>query len=253
MEVHHHAHTADPDSHRGRKKWTHYLWEFLMLFLAVFCGFLAENLREHQVERNRGKQYIRSLIEDIKIDTANISNLITLHSSYVNHIDTLRESLTELRENGISATFMRSNRYINSFQSFIYTDRTIQQLKNSGGLRLIENKDAADSIVFYDSYVRDMLKGEEDLKQLFYAVSDQKKRIIDFSVWEHERKKFPAAQIAANKTNILITNNKERFAIFYNYMGDYAGGLMVYISMLNELKNKGGRLIAFLKKEYHLK
>jgi hypothetical protein len=36
MEVHHHAHTA-------RKKWTHYFWEFLMLFVAVFCGFLAEN------------------------------------------------------------------------------------------------------------------------------------------------------------------------------------------------------------------
>ncbi len=30
MEVHHHSHTA-------RKKWTHYFWEFLMLFLAMFC------------------------------------------------------------------------------------------------------------------------------------------------------------------------------------------------------------------------
>ena len=38
MEVHAHTHTE-------RKKWTHYLWEFLMLFLAVFCGFLAENQR----------------------------------------------------------------------------------------------------------------------------------------------------------------------------------------------------------------
>ena len=35
MEVHAHTHTA-------RKKWTHYFWEFLMLFFAVFCGFLAE-------------------------------------------------------------------------------------------------------------------------------------------------------------------------------------------------------------------
>ena len=34
MEVHAHTHTA-------RKKWTHYFWEFLMLFLAVFCGFLG--------------------------------------------------------------------------------------------------------------------------------------------------------------------------------------------------------------------
>ena len=39
MEVHHHAHT--PDSHRDKKKWTHYFWEFLMLFLAVFCGFFS--------------------------------------------------------------------------------------------------------------------------------------------------------------------------------------------------------------------
>jgi hypothetical protein len=47
MEVHHHAHPSP-------KKWTHYFWEFLMLFLAVFCGFLAENLREHKVEREGG-------------------------------------------------------------------------------------------------------------------------------------------------------------------------------------------------------
>ena len=38
MEVHHHTH---PDSHRGheKKSWKSYFWEFLMLFLAVFCGF----------------------------------------------------------------------------------------------------------------------------------------------------------------------------------------------------------------------
>jgi hypothetical protein len=50
MEVHAHTHTQ-------RKKWSHYLWEFLMLFLAVFCGFLAENIREHGVEK-KGKNNI---------------------------------------------------------------------------------------------------------------------------------------------------------------------------------------------------
>lgn len=34
MEVHAHTHTQ-------RKKWTHYYWEFLMLFPAVFGGFLT--------------------------------------------------------------------------------------------------------------------------------------------------------------------------------------------------------------------
>ena len=69
MEVHAHTHTA-------RKKWTHYLWEFLMLFLAVFCGFLAENQREHMIENQREKQYINSFIEDLKADTAFITKYV---------------------------------------------------------------------------------------------------------------------------------------------------------------------------------
>jgi hypothetical protein len=69
MEVHAHSHTP-------RKKWTHYFWEFLMLFLAVFAGFLAENQREHYVEHLREKQFINSLINDVKVDTARLNRLI---------------------------------------------------------------------------------------------------------------------------------------------------------------------------------
>jgi hypothetical protein len=39
MEVHHHAHNPAEPHHK--KNWKAYFWEFLMLFLAVFCGFLA--------------------------------------------------------------------------------------------------------------------------------------------------------------------------------------------------------------------
>jgi len=66
MEVHAHSHTS-------RKKWTHYFWEFLMLFLAVFCGFLAEYQLEHIIEHQREKKYINSFIEDLKIDTTAIT------------------------------------------------------------------------------------------------------------------------------------------------------------------------------------
>jgi hypothetical protein len=70
MEVHHHSHTQP-------KRFRHYLWEFLMLFLAVFAGFLAENQREHFVEHQREQQYMRSLIKDLDQDTINIQKTIT--------------------------------------------------------------------------------------------------------------------------------------------------------------------------------
>ena len=63
METHaNHLHHAP-----GKKFW-HYFFEFLMLFLAVFCGFLAENLREKNVEHHREKQFIASMIKDIEAD-----------------------------------------------------------------------------------------------------------------------------------------------------------------------------------------
>src|SRR5947208_3364461 len=66
MEVHHHAHA------HGKKNWKDYFWEFLMLFLDVFCGFLAEYYLEHRIEKERGNQFIESFYEDLKTDTAKI-------------------------------------------------------------------------------------------------------------------------------------------------------------------------------------
>ncbi|MBK7679893.1 MAG: hypothetical protein IPJ29_10910 [Chitinophagaceae bacterium] len=77
MEVHAHTHTP-------RKKWTHYFWEFLMLFLAVFCGFLAEYQLEHKIEKEKGKQYIRSFYNDLKTDTVEFAILINKYENKKN-------------------------------------------------------------------------------------------------------------------------------------------------------------------------
>ena len=73
MEVHAHSHTA-------RKKWTHYFWEFLMFFLAVFCGFLAEYQLEHKIEKDREKKFIKHLSKILKTDTAHISRILLFES-----------------------------------------------------------------------------------------------------------------------------------------------------------------------------
>ena len=76
MEVHQHTHPA-----HGKKNWKDYFWEFLMLFLAVFCGFLAEYQLEHVIENSREKQFIRSYIEDLKTDTAAINRNLVYQKS----------------------------------------------------------------------------------------------------------------------------------------------------------------------------
>lgn len=62
MELHHNTHVHE------KKKWKEYLFEIFMMFLSVFAGFLAENLREHYIEQQRTKEYALSLADDLKKD-----------------------------------------------------------------------------------------------------------------------------------------------------------------------------------------
>jgi hypothetical protein len=144
MEVHHHSNTP-------RKKWTHYLWEFLMLFLAVFCGFLAENQREHLVEHNREKKYLEMLYEDFRKDTADYAYDTLWWTRMIRLIDTIRIEIEKPENERNLLLLYRKASAMRSYNSFQYHDRTVQQLKSAGNFRLVRNKFVADSLTEYDA------------------------------------------------------------------------------------------------------
>src|SRR6185503_12148234 len=153
MEVHAHTHTP-------RKKWTHYFWEFLMLFLAVFCGFLAENQREHMIEHKREKQFIVTMLEDLKSDTFQLTQNIMYRKTREIMCDSLIVYLSDYKNKGNGIYYYARN--LSRPQYFSPNDRTLQQLKNSGSLRLIRNLPASDSIMAYDQQLRYLLILSED-------------------------------------------------------------------------------------------
>ncbi len=150
-EVHSHTHTP-------RKKWTHYFWEFLMLFLAVFCGFLAEYQLEHKIERDREKQFIKSLVNDIIADTIHLNTIIKNRTEKISKLDSLRILLKPLFHdkytNDIYYNAIHAARRVDI--RFTPNNGTLQQLKNAGGLRLIQNRSVVDSITKYDVSVRNL-------------------------------------------------------------------------------------------------
>lgn len=150
MEVHKHPHHVT-----HKKKWGEYLLEFIMLFLAVFLGFLAENLREQNVEHHREKEYIHSLVEDLKSDTLQATEVLAKLNKRSAGIDSVIAALSspEIIVNSNNAYRLWSKNM--GFADFISNDRTIQQLKNSGGLRLIRNRVVSDGIMKYDQVLRD--------------------------------------------------------------------------------------------------
>src|SRR5512138_3013049 len=115
MEVPAHTHTE-------RKKWTHFFWEFLMLFLAVFCGFLAEYQLEHKIEKDRARQYIFSFYNDLKTDTLKFSNLIKAYERKIIALASRNDCFNSLKKN-IKSDSCFLNLFENSrfFPDLVYT------------------------------------------------------------------------------------------------------------------------------------
>jgi hypothetical protein len=175
MDVHSHSH------HEGKKSWKSYIWEFLMLFFAVFCGFLAEWKLEHVIENQREGEYIHSIVEDVNEDINQTTKLIGFLKVESERLDSLMVELASPQINQNSNKAFRLWNQTLGFADFIHNDRTIQQLKSTGALRTIRIKIVSDSIMKYDQAVR-MIYISQDVMNNF--VSDQTLfyQMFDFTI-----------------------------------------------------------------------
>jgi len=78
-----------------------------MLFLAVFCGFFAENLREHYIEHQREKKYIRPIVRDLTIDTTWMNTYLHDQQASIDALD----SVIDLLKRGTTDSFSRKSVY----------------------------------------------------------------------------------------------------------------------------------------------
>jgi len=253
MEVHTHSHTE-------RKKWTHYFWEFFMLFLAVTAGFFVENQREHWMEHQRETRYVKNLLQDLSRDTTAINVHSLFQKRAVIFADSLIDIINSPERNAHLSEIYYYARILSILNPFQYSNATISQLKNSGSLRLIRKENVADSIVQYDIWAQRLLAVDgniaaviQDFRASMGNVLDAVviKNMIDTSKFRGEggfgtflkRPEFPKPLISDDKKSI-------------NQLCNYAGFLLAlyqnhFKSMLWQ-KNRAVRLMQLLKKEYHL-
>lgn len=247
MEVHHHSHTE-------RKKWTHYLWEFLMLFLAVTLGFFVENQREHYVEHQREKQFVQSLYNDIKADTANITRIIKARTVKERSLD----SLSYMMNSPDQAQFLKQIYFYGIYMGrtlpyrFVPNDGTILQLKNSGAFRLIRKRIVVDSISRYDISVRNLLGQygvEESSIEHYRSASTY---IFDALVFNKMMDENAAAVRAPAGTIHLQPYSKRELYEWNYWMFSLNGINKANRRDLRILLKQAENLLDLLRNEYHL-
>lgn len=245
MEVHHHS------SGKKEKHFRHYLFEFLMLFLAISAGFLVENFREHYVEHNREKVFIKSFIEDLKQDTMKITANIALRESKINVMDSLMILLNSPDPNQDGRSVYYFGRRITRSTLFQSNDGTIKQLKNAGGFRLIRKQKVTAAIMAYDhaieyiSYLQ--MRENLELSEIYPLLA----KLYDGNVLETMISGNDINRPAGNPR--LRTTDKNLIMDLTYFVHQYKSTSVVIIARMQTLKQSASETINILKNEYHLK
>ena len=250
MEVHHHSHHAGSGRHRSKKNWTHYFWEFLMLFLAVFCGFLAEYQLEHKIEKDRERQYMASMMEDLKTDLVMLENNIKVRKSRIEMIDSLVRLLNTPNRDQHGNVIYFLARSISPPTNIFPNDRTIQQLKSSGNLRLIHKQDISNSIMAYDQNLRRALFSMGDEVEIRSEYRQAVSKIFNTSVF-NDMIVMDSIRHPANNP-ALLSNDP---GLINQFIGTAQYAKRAHQTQLltsDNLSGQARKLLAAIKEGYHL-
>lgn len=171
MEVHHH-----PDLHHKKKHLKEYFLEFLMIFLAVSMGFVAENLREERIEHNKAKEFAISLIKDLENDNNNLKITNKLRVWREKKLDSLSNMLSKplipLEYNNV----YYFSQFLSNRLAFPSNDATFQGMKSSGSMRYYKSLKLQSQIYGYyvlNSYLKDDNSNREKIETEAYKITSQ--------------------------------------------------------------------------------
>jgi hypothetical protein len=245
-----HAHDLHKAPGHG---WKHYFFEFFMLFLAVSCGFIAENIRESFAEHPGEKEYMQSLVKDLEYDTTQFNfynNLLKEKTPFFDSVFSFLDDPAAFNYKLLASNFIR----VNSEIFYRPVEPTILQLKNSGNLRLIENKKVPDSILVYDSWIigpfKDINNSVIEFEKRIYQLSE---KMYDYHAFNQLTDSDPLSKASLTTSHIiLVSKDKAQLPEMYNMTFSFKVTNTILSEVLDESKKKATNLIVFIKKEYHL-
>ncbi len=258
MEVHKHPHHVT-----HKKKWGEYFLEFLMIFLAVFLGFVAENKREAVAEQKHAKEFAKSFLIDLINDTAEIDRSTSNDKLTNLAIDSLVyfTGETNIAEKGGEFYYLS---YVAGWAYFTdWNKATINQLISSGSLRYFTNNQLVIKINDYNTLTNTISVLQQNIGEKRNIASPYRNQILK-SKYLLPLTQFGVDDIIQNrtlpfidsfrKTNIPLQNaDPDLINNFINAILSIKGNRNILLANLYpKAKKEAAEIIQVLKKEYHL-
>ena len=248
MEVHH-AHTHG----HGKKKWKDYISEFVMIFLAVTAGFFAETLRERIGDAKKEKEYMVSMLADLREDTAQINDVTQTLFKNIRGQDSLILILKDYHASDSvnKLAYRYYLRYTIAVPQVLFNEGAITQLIGSGNMRLVENHAIADSIADYTNYVKLSKVQAQYYNDQFKKCFDYSTNLFDFTVARNPLREDMTRAITG-RLNLdhlqLLTHDSLQLKKYCNELTMLQSIISGYIIHLYYTKHRAANLALLLQK-----
>ena len=229
-----------------------------MIFLAVTLGFFAESLREHINDNEKREQYVQSLVEDLESDTARMDDIIQFDEAKITGLNSMYQCYDTVTNNlkatscmGELIKFSKVNR------PFLSNDRTVTQLANAGGFRLLAKEDA-DSILAYERLYRNVHDFETTVYQ--EAQDNVRNTLNELANFKVVAPLENVSTLSGSDTGssslkgpLLFSDNRALLNKWFNQLQLYLRVTKAQSVLLNRLREMATNLINFYKGKHHLK
>ena len=253
MEVHHHSHKP--------KNWKEYITEFLMLFLAVFAGFLAESYLEYRTERHKEHDYLASMVKDLQLDTADMNYKIKNMTMLIDTAEAISHVLTKKDITRHDAYRIYNDAiFLETKDCFLqFANGTIDQLRNAGGFRVILNKEINNKIKDY-IVEQGRLSLQADLFRTEWTNSKhQKLNLLHTYIYISNWKDFnnliikvdeaSIDEIKNSSGNYFLSSDRKDLLKYANSIRSQNGYLQVYKIITKSQIQKATELIKLIQEE----
>ncbi|NND31961.1 MAG: hypothetical protein HKN76_05170 [Saprospiraceae bacterium] len=146
--------------------------EIALVVMGILIALRINNWNEERKEAEVERQYMVGLLSDLAKDRDQLLNNVEFGLIPVMYNDSLFSELQKKplrgREKKIYHFYLL---YTNAIR-ISYHDRTISQLKNSGGFGLIKSQGVSDAILDYDVYMRESMEFSEGSRSNHHVNND---------------------------------------------------------------------------------
>jgi hypothetical protein len=256
MEAHHPHHPTH------KKKWSEYIIEFVMLFAAVTLGFLAENLREHQIMNHRVEQNKIAILKDLQTDSADIAAVIAIEDSCIKRYNRINNYLYLAKTNRISQaqlidSIKNTPQFIAYSTTLYMNNSSFKNMQSSGLLSYLEDGELKNALAnYYEVNFKSIEAANEFFDQVGIVFNNYfpiglGKLIRDYQKFSNEyelnnSETYENFMLSLNKTKNDLSSDEFIYEVqkYYNY-------IFIYRTSLLNAKKSNDKLLKLLRSEIH--